>query len=570
MNRKILVSILVIGVVAAVAGGSTFALFNDTETSSGNTFTAGELDLKIDWNESYNGEHVEEQNLTDNPGPIFDISDIKPGDEGEATVSLHVYDNPAYVDMNLTQTANFENGCSEPESEVDNSCADPGAGEGELGENLYFTVWNDDGDNIHQDDEEVYFNGSAEELDAMGPVDLDGNSETEGIQPFENSTTEYVGIKWNVPRSVGNEIQTDSKEFNFTFHAEQARHNEPGNTTDPDNETEESVNETDPDEELETTVNVMKHVCDESIQNLSDFNQVDGPDAGNTTEFHDKVLACPTVVQEGDNYSNNSVNFGEKRDFNFEVASSSGVQHIDDSEFVQQKLNESDIGIDVNGDGDMTDALDTSLYVYTGVTEGLVNVTETETPGETRPGALEFTPDTIMQNDDDSTLLENQDVFADDSTIELNTSLDSEDDTVTLHVYNFQNVDDEDPENDGAAISFVSFCVENGDDNPGTQNGNPGNAENQTASQPCPDEEQQLVKFEWTGNSFEPEGGDAMNISINATEFKDNDPTEPVEADWTSEQEISTAVVKSALDICNFSGGINGTVESCGPPPGQQ
>jgi predicted ribosomally synthesized peptide with SipW-like signal peptide len=45
MNKKILLSILVLGTVAVVAGAGTWAAFSDTETSTGNTFTAGTLDL---------------------------------------------------------------------------------------------------------------------------------------------------------------------------------------------------------------------------------------------------------------------------------------------------------------------------------------------------------------------------------------------------------------------------------------------------------------------------------------------------------------------------------------------
>jgi predicted ribosomally synthesized peptide with SipW-like signal peptide len=57
MNKKLLISLSIIGVVAAVATGVTIALFNDTETSTGNIFTAGTIDLKVDHIlATYNGE----------------------------------------------------------------------------------------------------------------------------------------------------------------------------------------------------------------------------------------------------------------------------------------------------------------------------------------------------------------------------------------------------------------------------------------------------------------------------------------------------------------------------------
>ena len=46
--KKILISLSIIGAVAAIATGATIALFNDTETSTGNIFVAGTMDLKVD------------------------------------------------------------------------------------------------------------------------------------------------------------------------------------------------------------------------------------------------------------------------------------------------------------------------------------------------------------------------------------------------------------------------------------------------------------------------------------------------------------------------------------------
>ncbi len=58
MNTKsILMSVLMIGVVAMAAGAGTLAYFSDTETSTGNTFTAGTIDIAVDgqnpWSKSY-------------------------------------------------------------------------------------------------------------------------------------------------------------------------------------------------------------------------------------------------------------------------------------------------------------------------------------------------------------------------------------------------------------------------------------------------------------------------------------------------------------------------------------
>ncbi|KKW20518.1 MAG: hypothetical protein UY64_C0045G0015, partial [Parcubacteria group bacterium GW2011_GWA1_51_12] len=44
----------VVAAVAVVVVGATTAFFSDTETSTGNTFTAGAIDLKIDFDGYFN------------------------------------------------------------------------------------------------------------------------------------------------------------------------------------------------------------------------------------------------------------------------------------------------------------------------------------------------------------------------------------------------------------------------------------------------------------------------------------------------------------------------------------
>ena len=64
--KKILVSLSIIGAVAAIATGVTIALFNDTETSTGNILVAGTMDLKVDHLfASYNGSPCTENCVED-------------------------------------------------------------------------------------------------------------------------------------------------------------------------------------------------------------------------------------------------------------------------------------------------------------------------------------------------------------------------------------------------------------------------------------------------------------------------------------------------------------------------
>src|SRR3989344_4649611 len=144
--KKILYSLMMSGVVGAAVFGATQAWFSDTETSTGNVFQAGTIDLEIDNESYYNGEpsfHTswDLRNLTIEK--FFDFFDLKPGDYGEDTISVHVGSNDAYLCGNVALTSNDDNGLTEPEEEDGDN--DGGAGEGELADHVNFLWWADDG-----------------------------------------------------------------------------------------------------------------------------------------------------------------------------------------------------------------------------------------------------------------------------------------------------------------------------------------------------------------------------------------------------------------------------------------
>src|SRR3990167_2073164 len=98
INTRILLGGAVIVTAAAVIIGATFAFFSDTETSSGNQLVGGALDLKIDNESFYNGvlnlgttwltpKDLEQGDF------FYNFTDVKPGDYGEDTISLHIKNN---------------------------------------------------------------------------------------------------------------------------------------------------------------------------------------------------------------------------------------------------------------------------------------------------------------------------------------------------------------------------------------------------------------------------------------------------------------------------------------------
>ncbi len=202
--KKIVLSIGSILFVSALLAGGTGAFLNSKNTSTGNTFATGIIDLKID-NESY---------VTDNDGHLvfspstswalssltgklfFNFPDIKPGDVGEDTISLHVSNNNAWACMKIALTGTPENGLSDPEALVDNTT---GLNDGELQKALNFAFWADDGDNVYEANEKVFVKGAAKDIfngQAWALSDSATNIWGNTIAPIPAESTRYIAKAW--------------------------------------------------------------------------------------------------------------------------------------------------------------------------------------------------------------------------------------------------------------------------------------------------------------------------------------------------------------------------------------
>jgi len=218
--KKILGSVGVLAVVGALVLGATGAFFSDTET--GNTFTAGAIDLKVDSLSTYNGDSYTTTTWGQNVLGVditserfFDFADIKPGDTGLTRVSLHVINNDAYVCAAVSNLASNDNGLTEPENAVDSTS---GVGEGELDEEMLWTIWKDTNNNGIQDGEEIVL-ASGNPVNGMLAVYDSTSSVLAGGQ------TAYLGVKWELPAASGNETQTDSLTGDISFTVVQSRNN---------------------------------------------------------------------------------------------------------------------------------------------------------------------------------------------------------------------------------------------------------------------------------------------------------------------------------------------------------
>lgn len=106
--NKLLTSLLMIGVIAGMAGAGTWAYFSDTETSEGNTFTAGTLDLTPDDSDDPNPYFME-------LGPMVPSTWYKPLDidlKNVGTISGSLW-------MHLGDLVEDGGDFTEPEEELD-------------------------------------------------------------------------------------------------------------------------------------------------------------------------------------------------------------------------------------------------------------------------------------------------------------------------------------------------------------------------------------------------------------------------------------------------------------------
>lgn len=201
--KRILLSIGSILFAGAILAGGTGAFLADSGSSTGNTFATGVIDLKID-NESYATDEwgklyfspSTSWNLSNLAGKLFfNFTDIKPGDIGEDTISIHVNNNNAWSCMNINLAGTPENGQNEPELAVDPTT---GLSDGELQNHLYFTFWADDGDNVFEQGEKVFKQGLTRDI-FNGENWALADSQTNvwnGTGPLLGATTKYIGKAW--------------------------------------------------------------------------------------------------------------------------------------------------------------------------------------------------------------------------------------------------------------------------------------------------------------------------------------------------------------------------------------
>lgn len=222
MTRKIMVSLLVIAVTAVMVGAGTFAYFSDTETSTGNTFTAGTLNLQV--------------GNSDPTGEAISIANRKPTDTGNAATWLVENTGSLAGDLAIAIGAvvNNENVLTEPEAEAGDTTS--GVTEGELGGLLKVAIWLDmdkdglwdTGDKYLVNDGTVVTAGADITNEALPSAayqvlnTFSGDAFTKAALSVNIAGTTEMGnfrVEYDFPDggATDNRAQSDSSVFDITF-----------------------------------------------------------------------------------------------------------------------------------------------------------------------------------------------------------------------------------------------------------------------------------------------------------------------------------------------------------------
>lgn len=163
---------------------------------------------------------------------FFDIADVKPGDFGEAAISLRVNGREsAWLCLDFSNLRSDDNGVNEPESSVDSN----GEESGELATGMEFFAWRDDGDNIFEVGETPIFGEAAQSASVVLDEKTYAIVDSATGLPVQDGGERHIGMLWCAGdltvdtataefscagSALGNEAQTDSFSVDVALRAE--------------------------------------------------------------------------------------------------------------------------------------------------------------------------------------------------------------------------------------------------------------------------------------------------------------------------------------------------------------
>lgn len=143
---------------------------------------------------------------TDGNSVFLQLQDAKPGDSGNGSVVLeNAGSDPGRLLLANASVSDDENGLTKPEVAIGDDAAD-----GELSDALDVRLYA-----THENGSRAYFYGSSSNYVTLANVSADDAKPGHALDGGERAT---VTLEWRLPMSVGNEIQSDVTEFDFSFY----------------------------------------------------------------------------------------------------------------------------------------------------------------------------------------------------------------------------------------------------------------------------------------------------------------------------------------------------------------
>jgi len=199
--KKILISLMTIALVSALIGGGVFAYFSDVETSTGNVFTAGTLDLNLDGGNT---------NVVK-----FTVSNVKPGDSGGGTWTVtNVGSIVGYLDLESIGVTEAIGTTTDPELADEPTGLDTT----QLGNYLLVHMFIDANNNGSWDAGETDIFGTNAVPAAINTI---AGSYALDLSLAASGGTNYITLLWSVATSTDNRIQGDSVTLDMTFELQQ-------------------------------------------------------------------------------------------------------------------------------------------------------------------------------------------------------------------------------------------------------------------------------------------------------------------------------------------------------------
>lgn len=259
-RRRVLAGLTTAGFASAAAGLGTSAYFNDEESYTNNSLTAGALNMLVSVDTHSKAAETPDP-VMDSPGEndtadgnvvTITVDDVKPGDWFILEWHLEIDGNPGYVQVTSVDEDFSNDEGANPEPETDTT------GDGDLGDALLATIWEQtdstagSGRGILQN-LDVTTDHNDTWLSGYETPDLDGTttggahyttlneahdvykdgvvlSDASGVPIEVGSVSDSEDLHYyqlfELPPGVGNEIQGDSVTFSLRFDAQQVRHND--------------------------------------------------------------------------------------------------------------------------------------------------------------------------------------------------------------------------------------------------------------------------------------------------------------------------------------------------------